>query len=375
MRNLVAAAIVALALPLRAGNTVVLLPVDNVSGDDRAPAEIVRLMTSSIEKSGWRVVSGDAVEPQLEQQHVRYLDSVDAPVCATLLQAAGGDALVTTSVYTWRDGDNPTVALSARMIRADGTLAWAEVIGLSADDTEELLGLGRDATPQTLAARVVSKLMRHFPNASQESALTTHASQPLFLRRPSTFFSGELDPKTPHRVCILPFDNRGTTPEATRVVGDLFAMRLAAANGFDVIEPATLRAAALKANIASFRSIASEHLKKLAAIVGTPLFLRGTIFSYRDAGPRAAAGLPAIEIEMELVDVSTDRVIWTAMHTRKGSDYVGFLMRGMVSNAVALTDRMVGEFVVAEQRAAANAPSTPPAVPTRAASLRKGGNR
>jgi len=372
MKTLIAGIAFAVALPLQAGNVAVLLPVDNISGDDRAPEQIDRLVKEAVTKHGWRVVSGEPIEQFIEEKRIRYLDSVDDAARAELLQRVSGDAVVATDVYTWRDGENPTVALSSRMVAADGSVLWTDVVGIAADDTERVLGFGRDATAEALAGRAVAALMRHFPAANQTPQLPRGSSKPLLLTRPATFRSGDLDPKTPHRVCILPFETGTATPEATRVVADVFAVRLAAANGFEVVEPATLRAAALKAGIASFRSLGNDHLVKLAAAVGTPLFLRGTIFTYRDAATRASSALPAIEIELELVDVNSGRVLWTGMHSRKGSDYVGFLMRGMVSNAVALTDRAVSELVAAEEHAAANAPAAPPA---RAASLRKGRDR
>jgi TolB-like protein len=135
---------------------------------------------------------------------------------------------------------------------------------------------------------------------------------------------------------MLPLENDSSVPESARIVADLLSLRFAAANGFEVIEPALLRAAALKAGIASFRGTTSDDLTRLAPLVGTTLFLRGTIYRYGDDN---------IQLEVSLTDLQSGRVLWSAQHDRKGIDYTGFLMLGATSNAVSLTDRVVAEMV------------------------------
>ncbi|HXH38450.1 MAG TPA: hypothetical protein VNN08_07470, partial [Thermoanaerobaculia bacterium] len=204
------------------------------------------------------------------------------------------------------------------------------------EDTERLLGFGRKTTPQLIAESAVTALMRHFPSPGEETSLVHGKRKPLFRGGPLAFRTRDLDPATPHLICILPFENDSPVPEASRVVADLLSLRLAAANGFEVVEPATLRAAALKAGIASFRGTASDDLARLAPALGTSLFLRGTIYRY---------GTEAVQIEVSLVDINSGRILWSAQHDRKGSDYIGFLMLGAPSNAVSLTDRVVAEMI------------------------------
>ena len=312
--------------------SVVILPFDNFSGDEKATQEIAALVGSRIAARGWRVVASDAIEPLLEKERVRYLDSLEPPVLKMIADTAGAGAVVSGTVYTYTGGRNPIVALSARMVRADGTPLWGDIAGLSGEETERLLGFGRQTSSAGVAAEAVKALMRSFP-AGGETALVRGKRKPLFHDGPLAF-RAKVGEGT--RVCILPFDNTTALPESARVIADILALRLAAASGFEIVEPAALRAAALKAGIASFRGISSDDLGRLAPAVGTPLFLRGTIYTYGDA---------AVHLELSLVDVAAKRVVWTAQHDRKGSDYTGFLMRGTASNAVALTDRVIAEIV------------------------------
>src|SRR5437016_347042 len=65
---------------VRATRGVVVLPFDNVSGAQNAPREVSALLAKAIEAKGWTVSAGDAVEPLLEKERVRYLDSFDESV-------------------------------------------------------------------------------------------------------------------------------------------------------------------------------------------------------------------------------------------------------------------------------------------------------
>jgi len=331
--------------------SIVVLPLDNVSGVPDVPLEVSVRLAKAIEAKGWRVAPVADVEPLLEQERVRYLDAIDDAVRDKIIAATGAKAIVSGTLYLYADGRNPTVAVSARMVRADGTLAWADAAELSADDGVQLCGFGRKANAAEVRDEAVEQLTKRFPRAGEETGVVAGHSKPWLMRGPASFRVADLDPSTPHKVCVLPFENDASVPEAARVVADLLAIRLAAANGFEVVDPARLRAAALDAHIGSFRSISSEDLQRLAAAVGTTLFIRGTVFDYLDA-----AGRPGVEsrvdVELSLVDVQSGRVLWTVQHERKGNDYVGFLMLGAVTNAVSLTDRVVSEMIAAGERGA-----------------------
>lgn len=336
--------------------SVVLLPFDDLSGADAARGEVAALLTKAIEAKGWHVASGADIDKVLERERVRYLDSLGDEVRTKILTESGATAVVSGTVDTFSEGRATVVAVSARMVRIDGSLAWSDVVGMSVDDTEAPLGFGRKTSVHELAQEVIETLMRHFPAAGAESAPVRGQAKPRFKSGPASFRAADLDPARPHRVCVLPFDNDSTTPEAARVVADVLAVRMAAANGFEVVEPAQLRAAALQAHIASFRNVASEDLARLAPLVHTSLFLRGTIFRFVDVGGRSGAKTPELQLEMTLVDVSTPELLWTAQHDRKGSDYIGFLMRGAVSNSVTLADRVVWEMIQAEAHGASGSP-------------------
>jgi TolB-like protein len=337
-----------------AGETLVVLPFDDVSGGGEQ--QVMPLIVKSIEAKGWRVLGNEMVAPILEAERVRYLDSLDEQARNRILAATGASSIVTGTVYTWSDSRNPSVALSARLIGADGALEWAGVSAISSDDTERVLGFGRETTVSGVATHAVQTLLARFPRPGEASLVERGPAKPLFRGGPVSYHARELT-SSRRRVCILPFDNLSATQEAPRIVADILSVRLAATPGFEVIEPGVVRAAALEAKIGSFRGIRSDDLRRLSSKLGTPLFLRGTIYSFIDPSGRNGGGDAEVQMEISLVDVDSGRVMWAAQHSRRGSDYIGFLMLGKVTSAVRLTDRVVTEMIDATGKGRINEPS------------------
>ena len=110
------------------------------------------------------------------------------------------------------------------MTRADSTFAWGDVAGVSADETEKLLGFGRSQTVAAVAGKAVDALTRRFPAAGEEGVLVAGRRKPVFRSGPISFRAAEIHPSVPHRVCVLPFDlpfGRASAGDAVRAVADV----------------------------------------------------------------------------------------------------------------------------------------------------------
>lgn len=181
------------------------------------------------------------------------------------------------------------------------------------------------------------------------------------LSAPATFRSTALPSSAPIRVCLVPFVNASESRAAPRIVADLLSRRLAESGRFTLVEPADFREALLAERVPALRDLDPERLRAVGARLGTTYFLRGSIWRWREASPRSDAVLPEVDLQLELVDVASRRVVWTAHHARRGEDYQGLLLRGAVGTVVELADRVVGEMVRAEERAKPIGGARPPA--------------
>jgi hypothetical protein len=327
-----------------AATTVAMLPLENLSGIDGAREELAAPLAAALEAKGYAVVRGDAVEEILEAERIRHLDSLTPAARQMLCRRLGAQGLVLGSVDVFLEGAVPVVALQARLVGEDGGITWADAAGRTGDDTEGLFELGRLTGLPALAADVVRNLVRDLPAAGANAPAARLPGAPRG-RSPATFRDGALRAGGRYRICPLPLENRTDARPSARVVAPLLARRLRQSGLFDVVEPADLRAAMVAESVQSLRDAEPAALQKLGARIGTSLFLRGTIYSYREASPHGADVPPAFALELSLVDVASARILWTSESARQGRDYEGLLGRGAITNVVALADRTVAEMV------------------------------
>jgi TolB-like protein len=328
--------------------TLVLLPLENISGADEATTQIAPLLQKGAMARGWSVAGADA-EPFLEKKRVRQMDSVDAQTRDAFANEFGADAMLIGAVYAYRGGNNPAVAISARLVGTSGETIWGNLVSASAAGTEGLLGLGRPGSAEELSVALVKRLMADFPAPRTKTRRVPGQKRPPFTPAPVTFRSRDLQRRTANRICILPFENATGDPDAARLVADVLTIRLAASRQFEVVEAADFRRGARQSGLRTFRGIDSDQLRRLAKEVGTTLFLTGTVYHYRDGAD--AARPPEIQVQLLLSDVTTGRVLWSATHTRRGGDYQGLLLRGAVTSGPGLVDRLISEMVHACERA------------------------
>lgn len=344
-------ALLGLALAWRgvalAGEAVAVLPFENLSGVEEAQGVVAPLVAGELKRRGYEIVPGEPVAAALEAGRVRFLDSISAAERGRLLPALHADALLLGAIYTWAEGEDPVVALSFRLLDAEGRTAWGHARALSGEASEGLLGLGRGRNPAQLASRVVHGLFSDLPRPGGR-VKPSGAGRPLFLASARTYVSTAL-PKSGARIAILPLESASPVREAPRVAGSLLARRLAATGRFDVVEDADVRAALVAAKVRGIRGADPEALRALGEKLGTSLFLTGAIWTWRDGTPRAANGWAEADFGLTLVDVAAGRVLWTSRLARKGEDYRGLFERGAVKSVVALADRMFGEMVASEK--------------------------
>jgi hypothetical protein len=335
------------ASPVR---SIVVLPAENVSGHGTAAAELAPLLLEQVSRRGWTVAAAEQVDHSLEQLRVRYLDSLEETVRIRLAEELQASAFLLTTVFTWHNGDGAAVAIAARLVDSAGRTTWGEVVALTAEDSTEWFGAGADAPLEVVRDRVIERLFRRFPEPGREPGVRPGRPVPVLRKGPPTFRSAALARGEVRRVCVLPFDNATRAAEASRVVSDLLALRMMARKEFDVVEPSAFRAALREEQIRSMRNLGPAELERLGRRLDTDVFIRGTVYAWRD--PLGLSGaVPFLQMELSAVDAEQHRIVWNGNHTRSGDDYQGFLMRGSVTSAVGLSDRVVSELIDAQQKA------------------------
>lgn len=337
----------------------VLLPADP-TGSRGVPERVAAALVAAASARGWTVVEGAEVEDVLREARLRALDSLPTERLPELLARLDASAVLLTSVATWLPGPSPIVALSGRALLPDGREAWSGVEALTANDTEGAFGFGRVEQIESLAELAVERLLADFPAPGAIALAQPPAGRrrAIGLVEPSTYRAAELFGPQPVRICLLPLRGPGDAPAAPRQVADLLARRLAADGSFTVVEPADFRAALVEGRIPSLRRLDAERLLALGRALGTTVFLRGSIWRWRDGRPYGVNSGTEVELDLELVDVEAGRILWNSHLARRGEDYQRLFLRGATGCAVGLADQMIAEMLDAARATEPAGPRT-----------------
>ncbi|HEX7707901.1 MAG TPA: hypothetical protein VF701_15690, partial [Thermoanaerobaculia bacterium] len=342
----------AIAVPLQGAEILVLLPLGNVSGDDAAPEQVRELLVKRVSARGWSIAPEGEVESILEAERVRYLDSLPASAREKLASQFGAAAILTGTILAWADGPDPVVALALRMTDADGRVVWGEIVAASASEMEGLMGAGRAKTAAALAPRVIARLTRQLPEPGAAARVAPGRGTSILRRDPPTFRSALHAQEELRRICVLPFDS--TTRNAARIIGEILTIRLASTGEFEVIEAADFRGAMRAERFQSLIYMTSEELARLEPHLGTTLFLRGNVHTFR----QGRSGTTEIQLDMNLADVASGEILWATTHQRRGIEYSGLFERGTIQSVITLADRVVSEVVIAQANARPQGPTS-----------------
>jgi hypothetical protein len=334
---------------------ILVLPTENLSGVAGAERALRPDVFRIVQASGYAAVPEEAIEPLLEKEGIRYLDSISGASRERLLAATGASALLLTSIAAFLDGRSPIVAICGRLVESDGRMLWSSVEGLSGFETEGLFQFGRVRDRAGISRLAVERLFRRFPRVGESGRSRAEPATPFGLTRPRTFVSAWLAGEGQRRIALIPFSNHTGVRAATRIVEELLYLRLAESGRFEVVEPADVREALQRGGFSSFRSSDPAIVEAVARDLRCDAILRGSIDGWTEASALNERSRPGADLSLELVDVGQQRIVWTSQLGRQGDDYKRWLQLGAISNVLMLADRMLGEML----RAEGNAKRTP----------------
>lgn len=322
---------------------VVLFPLTSAAASPEAAGIAHELFAEALARRGWEVAPAAEVEAFLESERIRYLDSLTQRHRTALEERFGAAAIVVGSMMLFREsGSNVLVALAGRMLNVEGTVLWGEIAALSAAETEGAFGAGRLKSAEAITRATTRKLLGGIPSPNEATRVRLRGRK--LTGGPATYRSASLPKGSVRRICVLPFTS--FVPDASRIFLDILTVRLEATGQFDVVEPAAFREAMAASGFRSVASLTSSELAALGKHLGTTVFLRGHVHTFRDA----AGGRSEVQMDMNLADVETGTVLWAVTHQRSGSDYAGLLARDVAGNVVTLADRVLSETISAQHR-------------------------
>ena len=152
-------------------NAVVVMPLENITQADLS-IDMTQLVTESLMKNEFQVISHDLLESFLIKKRIRRADFMGRSVIREMGVALNIDALIVGSVDLFEAGTNPRVAINAQMIDCfDASVVWANSVSCTGSDFATFLGLGKITSLDKIAKIAVDDLLKGLP-----STIKSHTS-------------------------------------------------------------------------------------------------------------------------------------------------------------------------------------------------------
>jgi hypothetical protein len=146
----------------------------------------------------------------------------------------------------------------------------------------------------------------------------------------------------PMRIAVLPLANYSDSREAPERLGPMLAVALSQFQTVEVVEPGRVEEALSREPWLMIDRIPPDLVDTLGAEMGADAILLGAVLAYglRD-GPDGA--LPEVAISLRLLETPGGRVLWSAVHSRGGSDGETVFGLGRVTSLERLAADVVEE--------------------------------
>jgi hypothetical protein len=330
---------------------IVLLPVENLSAVN-APLRDVQTAIEVALRRHFDVVSGDILEQFMSRHRLRFTGGVDPEIAVAAREELGADAILVTSLLTWRPSSPPVVGLALRLVSATErpSILWIDQHSFSGDEAPGLLQLGVVSDVKIALVRVVDRLVR-----SLDLAVAGKVPEPQCgtgaRYRPRVRFRPEVVPGgAGYVLAVLPFLNRTNRRSAGEAVGLEFLRQLVDSGEYEVLEPGVVRQYMLRARVIMPGGVSLETTRLFLGALEADLVLAGTVLDYAETvGPTG----PTVRFTATMLEGRSGQVVWHSSSFNKGDEGVYFFGLGRVATPGKLMCRMVKPVVEELVRASA----------------------
>lgn len=142
----------------------------------------------------------------------------------------------------------------------------------------------------------------------------------------STYHDPAIDFGVLRTLAVLPFENFSRDKLAGDRVRDTFVNNLMATGAIYVIPPGEVARGVLRSGILNPAAPSLEEVAKLAAIIKADALITGTVREYGEV-KSGTASANVISLSMQMIEVQSKKVVWTASTARGG---------------ISLMDRLLG---------------------------------
>jgi hypothetical protein len=145
-------------------------------------------------------------------------------------------------------------------------------------------------------------------------------------------------------VAVMPFANQTREQTAGDRVRDVFVNKLLFTGGVYAVPLGEVRRGIMRAGLADSTSPSPEEVVKFAGIVKVDAVITGMVKEYGEVRSGTAAS-NVISISMQMLEVQTGRVVWSASSTRGGVNIGDRLFGGGGEPMNEVTEKAVDDII------------------------------
>lgn len=147
-----------------------------------------------------------------------------------------------------------------------------------------------------------------------------------------------------HTVAVMPFANLTTQIKAEERVRDVFINMLLSTGSVYVLPPGEVARGIARGQVSEPTVPSAEEAKKLGATLGADAVITGVVREYGEVRSGTASS-NVISLGMQMMEVQTGKVVWTASVTRGGISTKDRLLGGGGEPMNHITEEAVSEIV------------------------------
>ncbi len=264
---------------------IVILPFENMSEDPNALRYLMPLIREHLQDKRFELTDEMSVRNFLIKERVRATGYVLPAIAKKIGNELGSGGILLGSVNHFSSGDNPQIAISARLIDNEGNIIWANYISITGEDFLKILGIGAIRDSKKLVSKAVERLFSTFSIYSNK------------------------DIESAYKIAVMPFYNKGRKIGAGKIVNYMFISELHKSRNYVPVEFGSLRN-----TLMDLKFFTKDELdyEKIAAISDN-LNVDGIIIGTIDVYPRDESDSPSLEVEINarLINARKKRLLWS----------------------------------------------------------------
>ena len=131
------------------------------------------------------------------------------------------------------------------------------------------------------------------------------------------FFDPSMDFGSLQIIAVLPFQNLAGVDEAAERVRNTFTGRLLATGAVYVLPPGEVARGISKVSRIPVSGPSSDQIKQLGTILGVDSIITGVVREYGTVRSGATSA-NVVSVSLQMIEISTGQVIWSASSTKGG---------------------------------------------------------